>query len=130
MNDSRMKFRAAFLEECAHMGLSLAQIEKVARQAEISTTIAAGLDERSPMCKNAFVREVVSGLRLPVDVVSRLAPYIGTLALAGLIGVPLVAGTTLGGAVGQAVDDDTNIEEAKTDELLSQISAEQSKIAP
>lgn len=87
-----------------------------------------GMDEEQTRAhiKKAMSKEAFFGPALgrvvgaPIDFAKALMPYAIPLGIGAGIGVPVAAGLTGGYLAAKATQDDTSVDEAKTDEELSE----------
>ncbi len=94
----REAFKVGFLAYCAERGL--------------------GADEVGALVKRASIfGEVV---RAPLRLASSVAPTALNAALIGAIGLPIVAGAGTGWAAAKLTDDDSDVDAARSDEILAE----------
>jgi len=92
-------FKIGFLLACADRGLDAEEAHGLVKRA------FAGLD---------------SVLDLPGRALSALGPTAAQTAILAGVGLPIAAGAGTGWAAAKLTDDDSNVEEAKTDEVLAE----------
>ena len=119
------KFRADFLEYCADHGVGPEEAVAVVKQARVFLSKLCEEPEAGPPLRKAaagkFLESVLSRLgAMPMDITSRVTPGLLTLGATAAIAAPIAGGLAAGHAVGAAQDDDINIDEARTRELVAE----------
>lgn len=96
-------FKVGFLLGCADRGLDAAQTHALVKQA------VGGLGN--------VIGELIEA---PGRVISSVGPHVLNAGLLAGVGLPIAAGAGTGWAAAKLTDDDTNLDEAKADELLAE----------
>lgn len=94
-------FKFGFYARCAEEGLTSEQTLARIKTASLGT----------------IAGELIEG---PFRLMSHMGPAAAQAALVAGIGLPIAGGLAMGYAGAKATDDDSNIEEAKADEILSE----------
>lgn len=127
--NSRQSFKVAFLATCARDGLSLSESQQRVRQA--LTQQQARLEELQKQASiGGFLAEIPEGLaRMGSSAISAIVPPALSMGTTAAILAPLAVGGGAGWLAARAQDDDSDIDEAKADELISEYSrlAEQAR---
>lgn len=109
----RQLYKLAFLRDCASRGLDLDQMRATVEEAIAQEEAAIGA-----LIKRANIFSNVAGEI--VEMAGRLGTAALPIATAGLIATPIVAGGVTGHLAAKVQDDDSDVEQAKADELISE----------
>ncbi len=99
-------FKIGFLLGCADLGLDTDQTHALVKTAVAKT---AGL--------GTIAGEMIEA---PGRLVANMGPMAAQLGLLAGVGVPMAAGAGTGWAAAKLTDDDTDVDQAKADELLAE----------